>query len=73
MGPYCRYCYRRCFVERVVPDGPQKGWRGLMATCRRGAEHDRKSTGGYDHANSINPHQPRRRLDADAFDEMGEQ
>ena len=55
MGAYCRYCGHRCFVYRIVPDGPRKGWAGHMATCRRGKEHDRAAFGGYDCDNSINP------------------
>lgn len=53
-GPYCMYCHRRCFVLRVVPDGPSEGWEGHMATCRKGMEHDRKVT-GHDHTTAVNP------------------
>lgn len=43
MGPYCRFCGRRCFVERFVPGH----YVTILATCRAGMEHDRKTT-GYD-------------------------
>lgn len=51
MGPYCNFCDRRCFVLRDLPDG---SWSGLMATCAKGMEHDRKQT-GYDHTTATNP------------------
>ena len=44
-GAYCKYCDQRCFVDRVIPDGPRKGWAGHMATCRLGMEHDLKVLG----------------------------
>lgn len=50
-GAYCQYCDRRCFVDRVLPDG---SWSGHMATCLQGMEHDRRET-GYDHTTAINP------------------
>lgn len=53
-GAYCKFCGRRCFVLRVIPDGPEKGWEGHLATCQRGMEHDREQT-GYDHTTAINP------------------
>lgn len=53
-GAYCRYCDRRCFVYRIVPDGPRKGWGGHMATCRPGMEHDLKSL-GHTHITAVNP------------------
>lgn len=56
MGPYCQFCERRCFVFRVVPDGPRAGWSGLMATCLSGMTHDRKAL-GHDHTTAINPYQ----------------
>lgn len=40
MAGSCMYCDRRCFVLRVVPDGPNAGWTGHMATCREGMAHD---------------------------------
>ena len=51
MGPYCDYCDKRCFVERVVPG------RGLllMATCAAGRDHDQIMT-GFNHVTAINPH-----------------
>ena len=36
MGSYCKFCGQRCFVVRVIPDGPQKGWSGCLATCSGG-------------------------------------
>lgn len=54
MGPYCDYCKWRCFLIRVVPDGPSKGWSGLMATCTRGMEHDLKVL-GHTHLTAVNP------------------
>jgi hypothetical protein len=53
-GAYCRYCDTRCFVYRIVPDGPHKGWAGHMATCRRGRAHDRAEL-GHDHTTATNP------------------
>lgn len=53
-GAYCGFCGTRCFVYRIIPDGPsQGGWH--LATCRTGMEHDRRQTGGYDHTNTVNP------------------
>lgn len=54
-GAYCRFCDHRCFVLRVIPDGPQKGWSGHLATCARGKAYDRTQTGGYDADSAINP------------------
>lgn len=54
-GAYCRYCDRRCFVDRVLPDG---SWSGHMATCPAGMAHDRAVT-GHDHTTAINPYAPR--------------
>jgi hypothetical protein len=53
-GAYCRFCGQRCFVLRVIPDGPSAGWSGHLATCPGGMAHDRKAT-GHDHATAINP------------------
>lgn len=50
MGPYCRYCNNRCFVIRVVPGQGEM----LLATCRRGMEHDSESC-GYDQTTAQNP------------------
>lgn len=45
-GAYCNYCQHRCFVYREVKDATGKvTWWGHMATCTRGAEHDRQSLG----------------------------
>lgn len=53
-GAYCRFCDNRCFVLRVIPDGPEKGWQGHMATCARGMAHDFGKT-GHTHETAINP------------------
>ena len=53
-GSYCKFCGHRCFVLRVIPDGPQKGWTGHLATCRGGMEHDLKET-GHTHLTAVNP------------------
>lgn len=50
MGPYCRFCDRRCFVERELPSGR----RLLMATCPSGMDWDRQTT-GHDHTTAVNP------------------
>jgi len=56
-GAYCKFCGHRCFVYRVIPGEPgvRSEWGGHLATCRRGMEHDRQQTGGYDHTNTVNP------------------
>lgn len=53
-GAYCNYCGQRCFVYRVIPDGPSKGWAGHLATCHGGMAHDLKVT-GYTHLTAVNP------------------
>lgn len=53
-GAYCKFCDRRCFVWRLVPDGPGKGWGGHMATCTDGMAHDLKVL-GHTHLTAINP------------------
>ena len=53
-GPYCRYCDQRCFVYRVVEVGGHVVWSGHMATCAKGAEHDREAC-GHDHTTAFNP------------------
>jgi DNA-directed RNA polymerase subunit RPC12/RpoP len=50
MGPYCDYCGHRCFVERRVPGSDVT----ILATCERGAAHERAAL-GYDHTTAINP------------------
>lgn len=54
-GAYCKFCDHRCFVTRIVPAGPQRGWYGHLATCARGKAYDREQTGGYDSSNTVNP------------------
>lgn len=54
MGSYCKFCGCRCFVVRVIPDGPEKGWRGCLATCQQGMMYDLKKT-GHTHLTAINP------------------
>ena len=53
-GAYCKFCATRCFVLRTIPDGPQKGWTGHLATCAEGIAHDLKVT-GHTHLTAINP------------------
>jgi hypothetical protein len=54
MGPYCKFCDHRCFVQRVIPDGPDAGTHLILATCAAGMAHDRQMT-GHDHTSAINP------------------
>lgn len=49
-GAYCRYCDRRCFVDRVVPGSVVTH----LATCPKGMAHDRAAL-GVDHTTAINP------------------
>ena len=53
-GAYCRFCEHRCFVLRVIPDGPQKGRSFHLATCQHGMMHDFGQT-GHTHITAINP------------------
>lgn len=53
-GAYCKFCGRRCFVYRIVPDGPSKGWGGHMATCPDGMALDLKAF-GHTHETAVNP------------------
>lgn len=53
-GAYCRFCTFRCFVIRVIPDGPEKGKSFHLATCRPGMEHDLKVI-DHTHITAINP------------------
>jgi hypothetical protein len=53
-GAYCKFCGQRCFVLRVIPDGPSKGWEGHMATCGPGMAYDREKT-GHTHKTAVNP------------------
>lgn len=50
MGPYCRYCDRRCFLLRVLADGRSM----LLATCEAGMAHDLASC-GQTHETAVNP------------------
>lgn len=50
MGPYCKFCDRRCFVPRVLSDGRSM----ILATCQGGMEHDRAAC-GQDHTTAQNP------------------
>ena len=54
MGSYCKFCQTRCFVVRVIPDGPSKGWSGCMATCQGGMAHYLAKT-GHTHLTAVNP------------------
>ena len=53
-GAYCKFCGQRCFVDRIIPDGPQMGWGGHLATCQEGMMHDLKKT-GHTHLTAVNP------------------
>jgi hypothetical protein len=53
-GAYCKFCAQRCFVLRVIPDGPSKGRSFHLATCRDGMVHDLKMT-GHTHLSAVNP------------------
>lgn len=50
-GPYCRFCDRRCFVYRILPD---RSWAGMMATCAEGMAYDRGAL-RHDHTTAVNP------------------
>lgn len=54
MGPYCMFCDHRCFVPRQVIVGGEVLWDGIMATCQRGAAHDRAKL-GVDYSTAHNP------------------
>jgi len=54
MGAYCNFCQTRCFVLRVIPDGPDRGRSFHLATCRDGMVHDLAKT-GHTHISAINP------------------
>jgi hypothetical protein len=54
MGPYCKFCDNRCFVERILPGQESRGVI-LLATCGRGMNHDREAC-GFDHTTAINPY-----------------
>jgi uncharacterized Fe-S radical SAM superfamily protein PflX len=55
-GAYCKFCDHRCFVDRKMPADAK--WRPgetvHLATCARGKEHSRETT-GYDASTAINP------------------
>lgn len=53
-GAYCKFCDHRCFVYRQVIAAGVVLWAGHMATCRDGAEHDRRSL-GLDFTQATNP------------------
>lgn len=53
-GAYCRFCGLRCFVLRVLPDGPEAGKSYHLATCRRGMMHDLGAC-GHTHLTALNP------------------
>lgn len=53
-GAYCKFCGQRCFVYRIVPGGPNKGWAGHMATCQEGMRVD-SETLGCTHLSAVNP------------------
>ena len=44
MGPYCKFCDHRCFVD--IPAGaPEHGRFTIMATCPKGQELDKQVLG----------------------------
>jgi hypothetical protein len=52
MGPYCKYCHRRCFLTRTLATGKTI----LLATCTHGMAFDRANNGtGQDHTTAHNP------------------
>jgi hypothetical protein len=53
-GAYCEFCGHRCFVHRIVPDGPRTRWSGHIATCPAGMAHD-LAVLGHTHLTAINP------------------
>lgn len=61
MGPYCKFCNRRCFVPRHL--GAQGSL--ILATCETGAAHDLKVS-GYTYRTATNPVTGRRDELADA-------
>jgi len=63
-GAYCNFCQTRCFVYRIVPDGPRKGWDGHMATCPQGMAHDLKAL-GYTYLTAVNPAAEPERVDGE--------
>ena len=56
-GAYCKFCDQRCFVDRKMPTDARwmPGRYVHLATCEKGAAHDREQT-GYDFTTAINPH-----------------
>lgn len=56
-GAYCRYCDHRCFVYRQVIVAGEIIWDGHMATCTKGAAHDKRSL-GVDFRQAHNPYAP---------------
>ena len=49
IGPYCKFCGRRCFVclPRRIPDRILKAYGNttIIATCRLGQEFEREKVG----------------------------
>ena len=70
-GAYCKFCGRRCFVYRIVPDGPSKGWGGHMATCTDGMVLDLEVL-GHTHLTAVNPITEPEAADAIAAELAGE-
>lgn len=71
MGPYCNYCDRRCFLLRVIPDGPDKGRSLLLATCGAGMALDLETT-GHTHETALNPVTQEEAVEALAAEMRGE-
>ncbi len=53
-GAYCHFCDHRCFVYREILVGGELIWAGHMATCTKGADHDRGVL-GVDFRHAHNP------------------
>jgi hypothetical protein len=53
-GSYCKFCDTRCFVPRVIPDGPKEGTSLHLATCQPGMDYDLGQT-GHTHITALNP------------------
>ncbi len=52
-GNYCKFCGRRCFVYRVVPNSHITH----LATCPEGMKFDQEIL-GFDHTTAMDPSDP---------------
>jgi hypothetical protein len=71
MGPYCKFCDWRCFLDRVIPGGPLKGRSFILATCPQGMALDLETT-GYTHETALNPVTQAEAVEALAAEMRGE-